>query len=149
MSKQHRDYQQSKLYRWENTIVGSKDMSQVPYDNIQNIVNYIWEGEGLLYPPTVVPKPKQKTTAFADATRMKIRFDEHRTTPTWIIIHEVAHSMTSNIDGISAKHGPHYLGVYMKLLDKYIPGVSLSVLMYTAKEAGLDFDIMAGPIITD
>lgn len=144
-----RDYQQSRLYRWESGFLGPRDQSKVPFDNIQNIVNHIWEGEGLSYPPKVKPIPKQKTSAMGDACRLSIRFHEGKTVPTWVIIHEVAHSMTSSIEGKSAKHGPLFVGVYIKLLAKYLPGMNQFVLMHTAKEAKVDFDIMATPVFLD
>jgi hypothetical protein len=142
------DYQKSKLYKWEQTHVNPVDTAYVPFDNIQNVVNHIWKEMGLEYPPRVKPMPKQVTKWAGDANRLVIRFPEHGA-KTVTIIHELAHSMTADLDGASMQHGPGFVGVYMRLLDKFIPGLNLLVLMHTANEMGVKFNILQTPTILD
>lgn len=92
--------------------------------------------------------PLQKA-AQGDATRLTVRFREDRSTPTWVIIHELAHSLTTDLELGSALHGPDFVGVYMRLLDRFIPGANLVMLMTTAKAMKLDFNIMAKHAIGD
>jgi hypothetical protein len=142
------DYQKSRCYKWEDRHVAPLDQSKVPFSNIQAVVDHIWADLGYQYPPKVRPMPKQKA-AQGDATRLTVRFPEDRSTPTWVIIHELAHSLTSTIDEGSALHGPDFVGVYMYLLDRFIPGANLVMLMTTAKMMKVNFNIMAKPAIVD
>lgn len=132
-----KDYQKNKFYQWEDKEIISKDSSNVSYDNIQNVVNYIWEQEGLEYPPKVIPIDKRNTTTWAKANRNTICCPSEL--PNTIILHELSHSMTSNIEGESAKHGARFVGVYMNLLSKYA-NFDLLQLMYSAKQSGIDFN---------
>lgn len=143
------DYQKSRVYAWERSHVSPHDKALVPFDGIQAVVNHIWASEGLLYPPRVAPIPKQKTKAAGDGCRLEVRFHEHGA-KTWVIIHELAHAMTMGVgsveddpDGyVSCPHGPEFVGVYMRLLEKYLK-LNLLVLMHTAKVSNVDFDITA------
>ena len=142
-----RDYQKSRVYKWEDTHVDPLDKSRVEFKNIQAIVDYIWGELGLLFPPKVKAISPQ-SNYLGYATRLNVKFHENKTTPTWIIIHELAHSLTSTVDGDSDRHGPNFVGVYMKLLDKFIPGANLIMLMTTAKLSKVDFDVSAPYAIT-
>jgi hypothetical protein len=148
MSKTDRDYQRSKLYAWEQEFVKPHDKSHVAFKDIKGIVDWIWAKEGLQYPP-LVGLMDARNHAGGDATRIEVRFHDHGS-PTWIIIHEVAHSMTATAheNHQSVGHGPSFVGVYMRLLEKYM-GLNLLVLMATAKNKGVDFDIMASPAFLD
>jgi len=139
-----RDLQQSAVYAWEQRNIKPHDKSSVPFDQIQSIVNYVWQGEGLQYPPLVEPLPKQVKRHSADALRTVVRFGE--TTPTWIILHELSHSMTSLHDGYSNHHGALFLGVYIKLAAKYLR-LDLETLFASAEAAGLEVSRTAIPCI--
>lgn len=141
MSITNRDYQKSKVYAWEQAVVSPRAPTHVSFTNAQTFVNGIWLAEGLLYPPKVDLIPKQTRRHVADANRSIIRIPE-RGVPAWVLVHEIAHSMTSLSEGYSAKHGEDYLGTYMRLLDRYLK-IPLPLLLYTAREAGLKYNLLA------
>lgn len=137
-----RDFQKSKVYSWENKYVGIEyGGDRVEFDNIQSIIDYVWREMGLEYPPIAVLFSKNAKKQ-GTANRTSIRFREYST--TWIILHEVAHSMTSDLDG-SYRHGPQFVGVYMKLLEKFM-NISPTYLWWSATESGVTFDKFAKPI---
>ena len=104
------DKQQNKVYQWEQSIVAPLD---------QTLVKFIWEQEKLKYPPQVILLPNiTPSWIIGDATRTTVRFQS--SVNTWIILHELAHSMTSQSSGLTNKHGALFVGVYCKLLKKYI-----------------------------
>lgn len=137
------DPQKNRVYSWENEHIAPKDKSKVAFENTQMLVNYIWENEGLKNPPKVVPMPKNDKTALAKANRMEMFVRE--TIPTWVVLHELSHSLTCTFDGDSDLHGSWFVGMYMKLVEKYL-GIPLPVLMYTAKKSNVEFEITAKPI---
>jgi hypothetical protein len=140
-----RDYQQTKLYDWEQTLPRG---GMIKIDNAQAIVNHIWETEQLTFPPQV-GLINQRTTRWAGkANRLKIYLQP--TVSLRVIIHEMAHSMTADLDNErgSMMHGPWFVGVYVKLLAKYL-NVPLPTMLYTLNKYGVDFDINAYPIFLD
>jgi hypothetical protein len=140
-----RDYQKTKVYRWEDRIVGPRDTKSITIEVAKVIVVYVWDRAGLKYPPKVELLPAQTTTKAGCATRAKIQLLPN--IRTWIVLHEVAHSMNSSNtdDGAGDRHGPNYVGIYMKLLAEH-DIVPLPLLMYTATEAGIDFNLEAQPL---
>jgi hypothetical protein len=148
-TKRVTDSQRQRVYDWESRHVAPLDTGHVAFDNIQAVVNHVWAAERLQYPPQVETLTDRATTKAADATRLEVRFKAGGT-KTWIILHELAHSMTSTCEGIgeSMGHNRVFVGVYMRLLEKYL-GVNLLVLMATAKSMKVDFDIMASPVFLD
>lgn len=145
---QVRDYQKSRCYAWENRHVHVMDRSAVSFKDIQAIVDYLWAKEGLQYPPRVVEMNPRKD-ALGTGSRMKLEFKVDRSVSTSIIIHEVAHAITSDLDGSIDRHGPIFVGAYMKLLDKHIPGLNLPVLMHTANISKVKFTMVAPSPIRD
>lgn len=143
-----RDYQRSALYAWENAIIAPKGGAPIAYADAQALVNAVWMAQGLLYPPQVVAMPRQNRRAWAKANRLEVFLNPDRPTPTWVILHEIAHSMTGTVEGESDQHGPDYLGVYMRLVDRHLR-IPMPVLMFTANKAGLRFNIAAQPSFTD
>jgi hypothetical protein len=140
-----RDLQKSKVYKWEQQFVALRDTNPVPFKNIQSIVDYIWKREGLNFPPTVEPLPKQKH-AGGDATRLIVRFPEK--TFSWVVLHELAHSMTATFDNKSNGHGSLYMGIYIQLLSRYL-GLKYSDLVWSAQDAGLKVELNAKPVFID
>lgn len=65
--------------------------------------------------------------------RLRLRFLAHKPTPTWVILHEMAHALTCG-DG----HGPNFVGVYMQLVERWL-NIPQALLHYTAREAGVKF----------
>ena len=138
------DYQKSRVYAWEQTEL--HDLGLVPRERAQDLVNFIWTSEGLVYPPSVIDIHVNTKKWAGWANRCEIALQPMVSTKT--IIHEVAHSMCATVDGDSNGHGPWWMGVYMKLLEKHMK-IPLSVLMYTADRDGIDFNITAYPIFLD
>jgi len=141
------DRQRSAVYQWENIHVAPHDTTIIPFDNIKAIVDWLWQQEGLKFPPLVEPMPKQKH-ALGDATRTIIRFKP--TSYTWIVLHEVSHSMTASatIDhrySIGNKHGSLFMGVYIQLLSRYLK-LPFGALAASAEANGLHFKLDARPI---
>lgn len=138
------DYQRSKCYAWEYKYIYKEDYSSVPFERLQELVDYIWKEEGLLYPPQVTVKHKNNTTALAKANRLEI-WAPAGGLPSLVLLHEIAHSMlTCEAEDKRCGHGPRWAGMFMLLLSKYA-GRGLPELMYTAKEAGVDFNFK-GPL---
>lgn len=139
-----RDYQQTALYNWERSL---PDGGWIDISNAQAIVNYIWEKEGLHYPPTVQPIAPQTTKWAGQGGRLEIQLQPRVTMKT--IIHEISHSMTGDIESQKTMlHGPWFVGVYVKLLEKYL-NVPMPLMLYTLNEHNVDFDINAHPIFLD
>lgn len=139
-----RDYQVERVYRWEQKhITGGP---RVKFEHAQAIVDHIWTSEGLKYPPTVQAFETNVRKWAGTANRLEIRLQPIVTTKT--IVHEVAHSMTTNIDHESAMHGPLFVGMYAKLLNKYM-GVDLFHILQTCAVEKIDIDITASPIFVD
>lgn len=140
-----RDYQKTKVYRWEDRIVGPRDTKSITIEVAKVIVVYVWDRAGLKYPPKVELLPAQTTTKAGCATRAKIQLLPN--IRTWIVLHEVAHSMnsTNDTESVGDLHGPNYVGLYMKLLAEH-DIVPLPLLMYTATEAKIDFNFEARPL---
>jgi hypothetical protein len=140
------DYQRSAVYSWEQEYIAPKDKSSVDISIAPNIVKYIWEGEHLLYPPKVRLLATQSKKG-GQANRSSIWLPPK--SPTWVIIHEVAHSMNDSNDITDSlendSHGPNYVGIYIKLLSKYL-NISLPLMMYTLKRADIDFNLSARPL---
>jgi hypothetical protein len=141
-----RDYQRSAVYRWENEHIGRKDRHTVDINTARGIVKHVWQAEGLDYPPFVEEFGRNVRSKNGDSNRFRIRLQKR--VPTWVVLHEVAHSLNSTIDDVGDRHGPNYLGIYMWLLTKY-GGFDLPLLMYTATQAGLEFNLNARFVLLD
>ena len=113
-----RDWQRTKLYAWEDTVVAPRDPSLIAFAQAQGMVDAIWSEMGLRYPPKVERLPKQATARQAEATRLVLHLPEW--VPSWLLLHETAHAMTSSHDGVSDGHGPTFVGLYVDLLVRYL-----------------------------
>jgi hypothetical protein len=113
-----RDYQRSRVYQWENRVVLPHDRTGIPFAAAQAMVDAIWNDMGLRYPPRVEPLPAVARKRLADADRLAIRLPA--SIPSWCLLHEIAHAMTSEHDGRSDGHGPMFMGIYVHLLARYM-----------------------------
>jgi hypothetical protein len=82
------------------------------------MVDAIWTDMGLQFPPCVEKLPGQASATLASATRLSIFLPAQ--IPSWCLLHELAHAMTSDVDGSSDGHGPIFMGVYLKLIARYL-----------------------------
>jgi hypothetical protein len=135
-----KDYQKSRVYAWEDEFLFKRAPRWITFDNAQCFVDGIFLCEQLVGSPKVELMPKQMKRHLADGSRSKIRVREK--TQAWVIIHELAHTLTDDA------HGPNFMGIYMKLLDKYAD-VSILTSMYSLKNKKIDYNLSAVPCFKD
>ena len=127
-------------------MIAPRDPSRIPFPAAQGMVNAIWSEMGLRYPPLVEPLPAQTRTRIADATRLSLRLPP--LIPSWCLLHELAHAMTTTHDGQSDGHGPVFVGIYVQLLGRYLR-LNESWLLTTLHEAGLEVCLQARPVFVE
>jgi len=138
-----RDRQRGRVYAWENRVVAPRDPTFVPYPAAQAMVDAIWADMGLLYPPAVEPLPRQASATVASADRMSIFLPER--TPSWLLLHELAHAMTSDADGSSDGHGEVFMGLYVQLLIRYLR-LDQNTLLASLQDNGVAIAVDARPV---
>jgi hypothetical protein len=141
-----RDHQRGRVYAWENRVVAPHDPSFVAFPEAQAMVNAIWSEMGLLYPPKVEPLAKHAKATIATATRLCIRLPERL--PSWCLLHEIAHAITATAEGWSDGHGAAFMGVYVRLLARYLRLESAD-LVRTAREDHIKVADDARPAFAD
>ena len=141
-----RDRQRSKVYAWEERFVAPYDPSTIALAQAQGMVDAIWSEMGLRFPPKVEPLPRQARATMADANRLTIRLAD--TCPSWWLLHELAHSLTSTHDGRSDGHGAKFMGLYVRLLARYLR-LPMEALLTSVHAAGIDIDHQATPVFLD
>jgi hypothetical protein len=127
------DPQKNKVYRWERQFVAPYDINHIKFSQISSIVGYIWGQEGLEYPPIVSLHPR-KNGRKSDGTRLELRFTLN--SYTWIVIHELAHAMTTLCNDDSNQHGSLFMGMYCQLLNRYLY-LDLTKLIESARNNGI------------
>jgi hypothetical protein len=137
------DAEARRLYAWEDRVVAPRDTSLVPFAQLQTLVDHVWAAEGLRYPPRIRPLPRQARRTVARATRLAIEAPPEL--PSWVLLHELAHAMTSTAEGDSAGHGPAFVGLYLRLLVQHarMPAAELAASL---RAAGIGFDPAARPV---
>lgn len=143
------DYQQKRVYAWEREAIAPHDKGNIPFDQVQSIIDYIWTNEGWKYPPKVkLLSGHEKRGAWARGNRHGI-WIRPTGLPTWVLLHELSHALTSSeVEGFCGRHGKTFVGVYLRLVSKYL-NLSLPLLMAQAKLYNVRFDITAQPIFLD
>jgi hypothetical protein len=131
-----------KLYAWEDAVVAPRDRSRVPFARLQSLVDHVWAEEGLRWPPRIRPLPRQARGTVARATRTAIEAPPEL--PSWVLLHEVAHALSSDVDGDHAGHGPDFVGLYLRLLVRHAR-LDRAVLEATLAEAGIPWTANARP----
>jgi len=134
-----KDYQRKRVYAWENAVVGPRCPTTVPYCNGQTYIDGVWLANGWLRAPRVVPLSKQATATMAKANHGQVYLPRHRALPAWVLLHELSHSLTDDA------HGPRFVGIYLSLLER-VEGLSRLMLMYSLKDARVDYDLGAQPL---
>ena len=138
-----RDRQRAQLYAWEDAVVALRDPSLIAFAQAQGMVDAIWSEMGLRYPPKVERLPRQATARQADATRLILRLPAQL--PSWVLLHELAHAMTSTHEGVSDGHGPLFVGLYVDLLVRYLR-LDRTVLRKSLEKAAITINPAAQPI---
>jgi hypothetical protein len=140
------DRQRARVYAWEDAVIAPRDASHVAFASAQAMVDAIWRETGLAYPPRVERLPRQASTRLADATRLTLRLPDR--VPSWCLLHELAHAMTTTHDGHSDGHGPIFVGVYVGLLSRYLR-LERAWLLGSLAEAGVAVRETARPVFLD
>lgn len=135
----------ARVYAWENRVVAPRDRSVVPFQQMQALVDHVWAGEGLAWPPRMRPR---KATRGVLATGSRLAIEAPETLPSWVLLHEIAHAMTSTADGDGAGHGPDFVGVYVRLLVRYAR-MEEGVLAETLAVDGIAWNRDARPVFVD
>ena len=136
------DKQKNRIYAWEQVVVAPKDCIEISFAQIEPIVRHIWQQEGLEYPPQVLPRLRKKTKK-AEGNRVGVWFGEK--TYTWIVVHELSHSMTSLCNGQSNWHGSLFMGIYCQLLSRYLH-LDFQELVDSARQVGIHVKEDAKPV---
>lgn len=145
MSKWSRDYQKSKVYRWENEHIHAIDSQLLSLEEAQDWVNFIWANLGRQHPPVVSVNTRYKTKS--TGWRLKLEFIPSMLTRS-IIIHELTHALYNDgtddseiLQTDADGHGPLYVGSYVNLLIRFMK-FSLPIMQYTLHEAKIDVDLI-------
>jgi hypothetical protein len=141
-----RDRQRSLVYAWEDRVVAPRDGTMIPYASAQPMVDAIWADLRLLYPPRVEKLPRQARTTVASANRLCLYLPEKL--PSWCLLHELAHSLSSTEDGRSDGHGPVFMGLYVSLLVRYLR-MDEGFLAASLAAAGIKICLGAAPVFCD
>jgi len=126
--------------------VAPGDPTFIPFACAQKMVDAIWADLGLLYPPAVEKLPRNATATMASANRLSLFLPEQ--TPSWCLLHELAHALTTTEDGQSDGHGALFMGLYVQLLQKYLR-LDAAFLAASLLEAGIAVQIGAIPVFLD
>ena len=110
------------------------------------MVDAIWSEMGLRYPPEVQRLPSQASATMASATRLALKLPNE--TPSWCLLHELAHAMSATHDGHSDGHGPTFIGLYVQLLVRYLR-LDKSELLQSLRDDGISVLPDARPSFVD
>jgi hypothetical protein len=146
MTRSKPDRQRARVYAWEERFVAPHGRDLLPFAAMQPMVDAIWAELGLRYPPKVERLPPQARRTQADATRLRLRVPEQL--PSWILLHELAHALSSTQEGESDGHGPCFMGLYLQLLERYLR-LPRAALGPSLAEAGIAWDPAARPVFID
>lgn len=142
-----RDFQRSKLYKWERAVVAPRTNKIVKFDDAQTFIDGVWMSLGLIGAPRVelMSLRNKKADAAADRVNIYLKGD----TPAWIVIHEIAHSLNRQktrgswiYDGAEDcdGHGPKFVGEYIRLLDRVL-GIPLCLTQYSLGVHGVKYEV--------
>jgi hypothetical protein len=140
------DRQRSRVYAWEERFVAPRDPSSIAFNKAQDVVDAVWVESDLHFPPKVERLPRQSRSTVADATRLAIRLPE--VVPSWCVLHEIAHAMSSTYDGQADGHGPVFMGLYAQLLVRYLR-FPIDMLLQSLAASGIGVEMSATPVFLD
>ena len=78
------------------------------------------------------PLPRQARRTVARASRTAIEAPDEL--PSWVLLHELAHALTSTAEEKSDGHGPRFTGMYLRLLERYAGAARLFRVEITQEE---------------
>jgi len=141
-----RDRQRARVYAWEDRGVAPRDTSTLPYTAAKGMVGAIWADLGLRFPPEVDRLPGQARRLQADASGLLVRLPQ--TMPSLLLLHEIAHALSSTHIGESDGHGPVFMGLYIQLLGGYMRWCR-DELLHSARADGIQISPDARPRFLD
>ncbi len=106
----------------------------MPFPRLQALVDHVWAAEGRQWPPRVRPLPKQARRTVARASRTAIEAPAEL--PSWVLLHEIAHALTADVEGNHAGHGPDFVAAYLRLLVAHAR-LDRALLEGTLRQAGI------------
>lgn len=142
----HRDAQRQRVYAWEDRVVAPHGGGSIAFAAAQPMVDAIWAELGLRFPPRVAPLPPQARRRVADANRLRLRLPP--ACPPWVLLHELAHALSSTQDGASDGHGAVFMGLYLDLLVRYLR-LDRGMLLASLAAAGIAVQEDARPVFLD
>jgi hypothetical protein len=122
------------------------DPTILSFAEAQAVVDAIWSDMGLRYPPAVAPLSRQARSTIARADRLSILLADR--TPSWCILHELAHAMTSHPDGRCDGHGALFVGIYFQLIVRYLR-LDPQMLINSLRDAKIEALRDARPVFVD
>ncbi len=123
-----------------------RDPTTLPFPRAQAMVDAIWSDLGLRFPPSVENLPRHATVTIASADRLSLFLPAR--TPSWCLLHEIAHALTTTMDGRSDGHGPIFMGIYVRLLVRYLR-LDEAELLRSLQDAGIGIARDARPVFAD
>lgn len=116
------------------------------FDQAQGMIDAIWRECGLDFPPRARLLPSRAHALLGRANRLDLELPARF--PSWVLLHELAHSMSSDHDGRSDGHGPVFLGLYVTLLERYLR-LPARLLRDSLRQRRLEVEEGARPIFLD
>jgi hypothetical protein len=126
--------------------VAPGDPTVLSFAEAQAVVDAIWSDMGLRYPPAVAPLSRQARSTIARADRLSILLADR--TPSWCVLHELAHAMTSHADGRCDGHGALFMGIYFQLIVRYLR-LDPQMLINSLRDAKIEAIRDARPVFVD
>ena len=123
-----------------------RDHTTVAFASAQAMVDAIWSDMDLRYPPAVERLSRRATTTVASANRLSLCLPDR--TPAWCLLHEIAHAMSTTDEGLSDGHGPVFMGLYVRMLVRYLR-LDEARLLASLRETGISITRDARPVFVD
>ena len=123
-----------------------RDRTTIAFASAQGMVDAIWSDMGLRHPPAVERLSRHATATLASADRLSLCLPA--LTPAWCLLHEIAHAMSTTHDRHSDGHGPLFMGLYVRLLVRYLR-LDEAWLLASLREAGISVERDACPVFLD
>jgi hypothetical protein len=126
--------------------VAPRDRTTIEFAAAQSMVDAIWSDMDLRYPPAVERLSRRATATIASANRLSLSLPDQ--IPAWCLLHEIAHAMSTTHDGRSDGHGPVFMGLYVRLLVRYLR-LEEACLLASLRESGASIARDARPVFLD
>jgi hypothetical protein len=127
-------------------VVAPRDRTTIEFAAAQSMVDAIWSDMDLRYPPAVERLSRRATATIASANRLSLSLPDQ--IPAWCLLHEIAHAMSTTVDGRSDRHGPVFMGLYARMLVRYLR-FDESDLLISLRDAGIQIERDARPMFLD